>query len=102
MYSKGHAVPQDDAVAAEWYRKAAEQGHADSQCILGGMYFKGRGVRQDDVEAHKWYNLAASRFAASEAKKRDQAVEGRDLVAARMTPAQITEAQKLAREWKPT
>jgi hypothetical protein len=26
--------------------------------------------------------------------------EGHDLVAARMTPAQITEAQKLAREWK--
>ena len=30
------------------------------------------------------------------------AVKGRDMVAALMTPAQIAEAQKLAREWKPT
>jgi hypothetical protein len=29
------------------------------------------------------------------------AVKGRDAVAAGMTPAQIAEAQKLAREWKP-
>jgi uncharacterized protein len=26
----------------------------------------------------------------------------RDFIAAKMTPAQIAEAQKLAREWKPT
>ena len=56
---------------------------------------------QDFVQAHKWWNLAASRFDASEKEYRDQAVRNRDLVAARMTPAQIAEAQKLAREWKP-
>jgi len=33
---------------------------------------------------------------------RDLTVERRDEVAAKMTPAQIAEAQKLAREWKPT
>jgi hypothetical protein len=32
---------------------------------------------------------------------RDKAVKNRDIVAMRMTPAQISEAQKLAREWKP-
>jgi uncharacterized protein len=32
---------------------------------------------------------------------RKLAVNGRDMVAAKMTPAQIAEAQKLAREWKP-
>ncbi len=31
---------------------------------------------------------------------RDRAVKNRDFVAKRMTPAQISEAQKLAREWK--
>jgi TPR repeat protein len=65
------------------------------------MYDKGQGVPQDYVQAHMWYNLAASRFSASEAEGRNSAVEFRDLTAALMTPAQIAEAQKLAREWKP-
>ncbi len=28
MYAEGQGVPQDDAEAVRWYRKAAEQGHA--------------------------------------------------------------------------
>jgi TPR repeat protein len=58
-------------------------------------------VPQDYVQAHKWLNLAASRFPASEKENRDKAVKYRDLATAKMTPAQIAEAQKLAREWKP-
>ncbi len=34
-------------------------------------------------------------------ENRDIAVKNRDHVAKMMTPAQISEAQKLAREWKP-
>jgi hypothetical protein len=33
---------------------------------------------------------------------RDLAVRNRDRVAAKMTPAQIAEAERLVREWKPT
>ena len=64
------------------------------------MYDKGLGGPQDYVQAHKWWNLAASRFDASENEYRDQAVRNRDMVASKITPAQIAEAQKLAREWK--
>jgi len=46
-------------------------------------------------------NLAAADFTASEGEKRDLAAKERDEVAAKMTAAQIAEAQKLAREWKP-
>jgi hypothetical protein len=56
----------------------------------------GHGVPQDYVRAHMWFNIAA----ASDVSVRD-AVKWRDLVATRMTPAQIAEAQRLAREWKP-
>ncbi len=49
---------------------------------------------QDYVQAHMWYNLAG-------AQGLEQAAENRDIVAKRMTPAEIAEAQKLAREWKP-
>ncbi len=45
-----------------------------------------------------WYNLAASRFPPG--KDRDRALKNRDIVAKKMTPAQIAEAEKLAREWR--
>ncbi len=99
MYDYGQGVPQDDAKAVKWYRKAAEQGNAGGQYNLGVMYGKGQGVPQDYAQAHIWYNLAASRFPPGEG--RDKAVKDRDIVAEKMTPAQISEAQKLAREWRP-
>ena len=46
--------------AAEWYRKAAEQGYAEAQYQLGIMYYKGRGVPQDYREAYAWVGLAAA------------------------------------------
>ena len=94
MYSNGQGVPQDYAEAVRWYRKAADQGFARAQNNLGVMYSNGRGVPQDYVQAHMWLNLAAT-------KGDKDAVEGRDQVARKMTTAQIAEAQKLAREWKP-
>ena len=60
------------------------------------MYVGGEGVPQDDVQAHMWLNLAASRLTGED---RESAVEGRDLVAGRMTPDDLSEAQRLAREW---
>ncbi len=97
MYEGGQGVSQDYAAALTWYRKAADQGYAQDQNNLGRMYAYGKGVPQDYVQAHKWFNLAASR-----AQEGDEwAAQRRNEVAAKMTPAQIAEAQKLAREWKP-
>jgi TPR repeat protein len=100
MYVHGHGVPQDDAEALKWYRLAVEQGNADAQSNLGVMCLMGQGVPQDYVEAHKCFNLAASRFSASDAENRDKAVQARDSLASQMTPEQLAEAQKLAREWR--
>ena len=91
MYRKGEGVPQDYKTAVKWYRLAAEQGSAYAQFNLGLMYGLGNGVIQDNVYAHMWANLAAS----NGSKKGG---ELRDIVAERMTPAQIAEAQRLARE----
>ena len=99
MYSNGQGVPQGYAEALKWFRLSAEQGHADAQYNLGTMYDNGQGVPQDYVQAHLWFNLAASRLRPGET--RDKAIKNRDLVAEHMTPAQIAEAQKLAREWRP-
>ncbi len=99
MYRNSQGVPRDDAEAAKWCRKAADQGHANAQNNLAVIYSHGQGVPQDYAQAHMWYNLAASRYPPGE--DRDRAVKNRDIVAKKMTPAQIAEAQKLAREWKP-
>jgi len=87
-------VKQDYDKAADWFIKAANQGVIEVQFSLAGMYFMGQGVPQDYVEAHKWWNLSASLGENDAAAARDEA-------ASQMTPAQIAEAQRLAREWKP-
>ena len=100
MYKHGQGVPENFAQAEHWYREAANQGDATGQYDVGLMFATGRGgVLQDYISAHMWLNLAASR--ADDALIRDAAVKDRDGVAAKMTPAQIAEAQRMAREWKP-
>ncbi len=99
MYFYGQGVPQDYAEAVKWYRLAAEQGQADAQIALGFMYYFGHGVPQDYVQAHMWYSLAAER--SSPGEDRDQLISYRDEVEAKMSPDQVAEAQRLAREWKP-
>jgi len=67
-----------------------------AQYNLGFMYDNGRGVPEDYVQAHMWFNLAASRATG---EMREDAVEARDRTADEMTPAALSEAQRLAREW---
>jgi uncharacterized protein len=63
------------------------------------MNENGQGAPQDYTPAHMWLNLAAARD--PDAKTSDLAAKARDLVASKMTSAQIAEAERLAREWKP-
>ncbi len=100
-FDKGVAAyKRGDYVTAlrEW-RPLAKQGNANAQYNLGLMYRKGLGVAQNYVRTYAWFDLAASRLPPGEG--RDIAVRNRNTVESKMTPAQISEAQKLAREWKP-
>ena len=84
---------RDYATAARIIRPLAESGDATAQYNLGVFYDNGLGVPQDKINAYMWFSLAA-------AQGREGAAAIRDLMARRMTPTQIEEAQKLAREWK--
>ena len=90
MYKTGRGVPQDDQLAVQWYRKAAEQGLATGQSNLGGMYQEGRGVPKNDVYAYMWMNIAAS-------DGFEKAVELQNILEKEMTPSQIQKAKELAR-----
>ena len=130
MYEPGYGVLQYSAEAVNWYRKAAEQGDAGAQDMLGSMYTAGRGVPQDPAEAVSWYRKAAEQgdaeaqfnlgvmyangkgvlrdyvqahkwFNLSAARGSADAEKNRDIVERSMTSAQLAEAQSLASEWKP-
>ena len=60
MGAHGDGVEKDPAQAIEWFRKAAEQGHALAQAKLGLAYLLGQGVAADPVEAWMWLDLSRS------------------------------------------
>lgn len=93
MTGKG-VSKRDSAEAVKWWRKAAEQNYAQAQYKLGLFCQTGLGTAMNLVEAYKWFSLA------SDQGDKDSTT-GRDNVAASMTPDQIAEAQRLAREFKP-
>ena len=94
LYLRGEGAPQSSQMALFWFSRAAGQEDALAFAKLGLMYSQGRGVLQDFIQAHMWYNLSA-------AHGEGRSAETRDALARQMTPAQIAEAQRLAREWTP-
>jgi TPR repeat protein len=90
----GHGVPQSTAEAVNWFRRAAEQDYTQAQHNLGAMYGSGQGVKRDYIQAYKWLNLCA-------AKGNSGCVTQRDLIAKKLKPGQIAEAQRLATQFQP-
>jgi TPR repeat protein len=117
-YEHGLSVAQDYAEAFRWYRRAANKIYErpgdtwihSPQYNIGAMYASGRGTAQDYVQALAWFNLAAA-FGDTKPPgplgiklvdtSKYTALEQRDRLIALMTSAQITEAERLAHEWRP-
>jgi hypothetical protein len=74
---------------------------ADAQASLAELHDAGNGGPRDPVQVHVWFDLVSSRFPATGKEKQAAASKRRDVVASRMTPGQVAEAQRMAREWKP-
>ncbi len=95
MCEHGEGIPQNYREAAQWYLKAAEQGNIQAQFFSGRLYEKGQGVPQDDVTALSFYILASARGDA-------RATNERDRLTVWLSPDQVAEAQRRAREFKMT
>src|SRR5437762_4839459 len=52
-------ISRDDRLAAQWYRRAAEQGNSEAQDALGTKYLVGHGLEQNKEEAVKWFRKSA-------------------------------------------
>jgi tetratricopeptide (TPR) repeat protein len=121
-------IQKANGQAADWYRKAAEQGEAQAQFNLGWLYYTGQGVTQDYRQAADWFRKAAEQgFAKAqynlglmygtgqgvaqdyiEAHKwwniaggggNSDGIKNRETVEKMMTPDQIAEAQRRASAW---
>ena len=89
MYDFGMGVPENDAEAVRWFRKAADQGYAKAQFNLGVMYYNGDGVPENHVRAYVWLSMAKT-------QGHEKAKKGVETVKNLMTKQQIAQAQALA------
>ena len=131
MYYMGRGVARDYKTALAWHRKAAEQGKADAQYVVGAMYYTGNSVPADARTAVSWFRRAAARGHAeaqhalalmyryhrgglpqdkvlaymlwnlAAAGGNANALEQRAEITKRMTQEQIDEAQAMCRRWQP-
>ena len=107
QYQLGHFYEHDAdnapnyVEAMKWYRKAADGGDYRSQKSLGDIYESGKGVLKDYVRAYKWYLLSAATSYGHAGIKdfHAGALRSRDLLAQKMTPAQLAKSRQLARAW---
>ena len=102
MYWSGEGVPRDHREAAKWYLRAAEKGYARAQNDIGFMYGFGEGIPpKDNVQAYKWLSLAVRDYTAKNQGRLDQATKDFAAVRARMSPAQIADAERQIRDFRP-
>ncbi len=118
MYEDGQGLPQDYREAVKWYRRAATWVNTRAQLSLKAIHLERtssptdaqqsyfdqlrdnlgiRSWRSYLVEAYKWFEIIAPVLPSG--RERDMIDKTRDDIAEEMTPAQIAEAQRLAREW---
>lgn len=92
VYTQGYGVAQDYNESKKWLKLSAEMGDVKGQGILGGEYFLGRrGLVKDLVLSHMWLNISVANGGTRTFDK--------NMIERELTPDQIAEAQKLAREW---
>ncbi len=58
MFHKGLGTAADNAAAAKWFQRAADQGQPEGQLMLGLLYLYGTGVPQSYIHALAWCQIA--------------------------------------------
>ena len=59
-YQHGIGLEVNEDNALEWYRKAADAGHAAAQNNLGLMYLTGKGTSRSLEKAFEYFSKAAA------------------------------------------
>ena len=103
LYAEGLGTARDEAEGLRWIRRAAEGDYPVAQYVLGVAYQEGQGVPQDFVQAQFWFNLATDKLDAQgyEGELAEDAMMRRDGVSGQLNAAQMAQARRLTREWRP-
>jgi len=94
LYTAGRGVKKDHGTALHWYLLAADSGDAYAQLDVARIYRSGAKVERDYVQAYKWYFIVSKNDEIC-----DCLLDGKDMVAAKMSSQEIQQAEKLAAEW---
>ena len=92
LYEKGEAVGQDTAKALELFKPPAALGVITSQQGLARIYGEKGSVYYDPVLANAWLIVAS-------ATDNEAVDKQRQILEARLTPRQVSEARQLAASW---
>ena len=97
---------QDKQNAVEWYRKAAEQGYAESQFLLGQLYLRGlplppekRLRRTYPREAYAWFSVVAARKELQAEAYFEEALSNLRSLEDDLSPETLAKAKELATEY---
>ena len=94
----GHAVEGNRPQAVRWLLAAAEQGLPRAQVKLAEVYADGPDISGSHATACGWFLLAAL---GSRGIHLHRARSGYERIAPHLTPAQIGQAKRFARDWTP-
>ena len=94
----GYMVEADRPQAARWLLAAAEQGLPRAQAKLAEAYAEGPDVSGRHATACGWFLLAAKGLRGIHLHG---ARSGYERIASHLTPAQIADARRFARDWTP-
>lgn len=98
MYFYGRGLDRDDGSAAIMFYKAANQGNPEGQLAFGSLLLYGVGLRQDIVKSYMWLTVAAESINTAVAEQARTVLAHAEKL---MTPSEIQNAQKLARDFRP-
>ena len=96
VHEIGDGVAQDYDKAVEYYLRSAHLGNPYAQGSLAVLYAYGKGVPLDFVKSYAYSTLAADGYSRWASDQREAALRNRDLIATRMSGAEIVAAQRLA------
>lgn len=98
LYRYGKGTEKNYFESKKWLLKAADQGLFEAQIALGILYAE---AENDYVEGYKWLSVGISRVPPQEMYIHSLVTHKLQSVSTKMTPQQIAEAKKLARDFTP-
>jgi S1-C subfamily serine protease len=110
LYQSGRGVPKDFEMAARYFAQAAQQANDEAAKNIGLAFAKGQGVERNKTKAYFWLSIASlgtlsqghADHSARALELLDDPAAIRDKIGQAMSAEELSEAQRLTRDWRPS